>query len=143
MPDILHAFFIQAPIEKVFQSVSEPSGLDQWWTQACHGKADLDEEFEFIFSPACIWKGKIIEYDPPYRIEWLMTDAQEDWLKTQVGLQLKSAKNGTEIEFVHSHWKEANKHFRISSYCWAIYLRVLKLYLEKGVETPYEERDLV
>ncbi|MGB3174584.1 MAG: hypothetical protein WBB12_12060 [Saprospiraceae bacterium] len=33
-----------------------------------------------------------------------------------------------------------SKHFRVTSYCWAIYLKVLKGYLEKGIQVKYEER---
>ncbi|MBK9109463.1 MAG: SRPBCC domain-containing protein [Saprospiraceae bacterium] len=143
MPDILHAFYIQAPLETVFQAVSQAPGLDKWWTQSCRGTPGPEEEYEFFFTPEYIWKGSIRIYNPPHHIEFLMTDAQEDWMHTIVSLQLRSVNNGTEIEFAHRDWKEANKHFRVSSYCWATYLRVLKLYLEKGAETPYELWDLV
>ena len=33
-----------------------------------------------------------------------------------------------------------NDHYKISSYCWAMYLRILKRYVESGEEVPYENR---
>ena len=43
--------------------------------------------------------------------------------------------------FSHTGWPSANEHFRVSSYCWAMYLRVLRRYLEHGEVVPYEQRD--
>lgn len=40
----------------------------------------------------------------------------------------------------HTGWADAGEHFRISSYCWAAYLRLLRLYVEEGQIAPYEKR---
>jgi len=40
----------------------------------------------------------------------------------------------------HTGWPEDNKHWRISCYCWAMYLRLLRRYLEYGEIVPYERR---
>jgi hypothetical protein len=37
----------------------------------------------------------------------------------------------------HGHQSE---HYRISCYCWAMYLRILKRYLEHGEQVPYAKR---
>ena len=34
----------------------------------------------------------------------------------------------------------ANEHWRISCYCWAMYLRLIRRYLEYGETIPYESR---
>ena len=36
--------------------------------------------------------------------------------------------------------KLGGEHFRISSYCWAMYLRVLKRGVEFGEAVPYKDR---
>ena len=38
VPDILHDFPIKAPLDRVFQAVSTPEGLDRWWTKRSEGK---------------------------------------------------------------------------------------------------------
>lgn len=45
-----------------------------------------------------------------------------------------------EVLFYHTGWKEANAHYRISAFCWAMYLRLLKRYVESGERVRYEER---
>ncbi|MBB6370416.1 hypothetical protein HNP36_001469 [Chryseobacterium shigense] len=69
-----------------------------------------------------------------------MTDADADWLGTKVGFTLKGEGNGTEISFYHTGWKSANGHFRQSSFCWALYLRILRKFAEEGLHVPYSER---
>ena len=34
----------------------------------------------------------------------------------------------------------ANAHYRTSAFCWAMYLRLLKKYVETGEVVPYERR---
>lgn len=143
MAKILHALWINAPIEKVFEAVSSPHGLNQWWTLDCIGIPALGERYTFIFSPDCIWKGEVVSIQSPAEICWKMFDTQEDWENTEVGFRLMNHARGTDVEFYHTGWHESNKHFRVSSYCWAVYLRVMKAYLEKGHITPYAERDLI
>lgn len=44
------------------------------------------------------------------------------------------------MQFWHRGWLEANVHYRTSSFCWAMYLRLLKRWVEAGEVVPYERR---
>jgi hypothetical protein len=46
----------------------------------------------------------------------------------------------TAVNFYHTGWPQKNEHYKISSYCWAMYLRILKRHLEYGESVPYEKR---
>ena len=53
------------------------------------------------------------------------------------------AKEGSEFQLWFGPaygWPSANEHCRISSYCWAMYLRILRRFLEHGEVVPYEAR---
>ena len=41
MPTIYHDFWINTTIEKVFEAVSTPQGLNNWWTKRCSGKCEI------------------------------------------------------------------------------------------------------
>jgi hypothetical protein len=70
-----------------------------------------------------------------------VTDAHEDWLGTRVAFRLEEAKPGvTTLLFSHSGWPEKNQHWRVSCYCWAAYLRILRRCAEHGEDVPYEKR---
>jgi hypothetical protein len=44
------------------------------------------------------------------------------------------------VLFYHNGWPKANQHWRISCYCWAMYLRVPRRNAERGESVPYEKR---
>jgi hypothetical protein len=46
----------------------------------------------------------------------------------------------TWVDFYHSSWRHANDHYRTTSCCWAMYLRVLRRFLEHGERVPYADR---
>jgi uncharacterized protein YndB with AHSA1/START domain len=140
MADITHHFPIKAPPWKVFQAVSTPAGLDAWWTKRSAGKPVEGEEYELWFGPDYDWRAVVSRYVPDTEFEFRMTSAQEDWLETRVRFLLDEKDGVTQVRFQHMGWSEANEHYSVSCYCWAMYLRLLKRYVEHGEMTPYEDR---
>jgi hypothetical protein len=70
-----------------------------------------------------------------------MHDSHPDWDGTRVGCELTTESPGlTRGRFYHTGWPEDNEHWRVSCYCWAMYLRLLRRYLEAGELVPYEKR---
>jgi len=140
MADIFHDFPIKSPVNRVFEAVSTPGGLDQWWTKRSAGQPTLGAEFELWFGPKYDWRAKVAKWVAPSEFELEITKADPDWIGTRVGFQLAGRGNGTQVQFHHTGWPTSNEHWRISCYCWAMYLRVLRRYLEHGEEVPYEDR---
>lgn len=140
MPDIYHSFPVNASRENVFNGISTPAGLDQWWTKHATGKVESGAEYELYFSPQYIWKALVCKLAEGAEFELLITEADRDWTGTTVGFKLEVKDGLTWLHFYHLGWQDANEHFRISCYCWAMYLRILKRYLEYGEQVPYELR---
>ncbi len=140
MADIFHDFPIKAPLDRVFQAVSTPQGLDCWWTQRSAGEPAEGEEFELYFGPQHDWRGRVTRCVSGSEFELEMVHADKDWMGTRVGFRLQSQAGTTLVRFHHTGWPSANEHWRISCYCWAMYLRVLRRYLEHGESVPYEKR---
>lgn len=46
----------------------------------------------------------------------------------------------TSVRFSHTGWPEDNDHYRISSFCWAMYLRLMKKWVEDGTVVEYARR---
>src|SRR5437868_11709062 len=133
MADILQQFSIKAEPEQVFQTVSTPQGLDCWWTKSSAGTPGPGAEYSLDFGPGYNWKGKVTRYVPGSAFELQMTDAHPDWLNTRVGFDLQpEGQSVTGIRFYHTGWPATDEHWRISCYCWAMYLRILRRYLEHG-----------
>jgi uncharacterized protein YndB with AHSA1/START domain len=140
MADIYHDFPIKAPLERVFAAISTPPGLDAWWTKRSAGIATDGAEWELWFGPTFDWRARVTRAVAATEFELQLTAADPDWVGTRVGFQLHPAGDTTHIRFSHTGWPTANEHWRISCYCWAMYLRILRRYLERGETVPYEQR---
>jgi len=142
MQEILHQFPIKASANKVFDGIATPAGLDQWWTKTSAGKPAVGETYELFFGETYNWRAIVTKCIPNQEFELEMTGADADWLGTKIGFVIKptNAKGNTVVEFYHTGWAEKSDHYRISSFCWAMYLRILKRYLEFGEEVAYEKR---
>lgn len=140
MTDIIHRFQINSPVEEVFRAISSPDGVSHWWSLNASGVPDFDQEYQLDFGPGYHWKAKVAKYTRNKNIEWLMLDTDSDWEETSVGFELEPADGITKVRFYHKGWKENNHHYETSSFCWAMYLRILKRYVEYGESVKYEDR---
>ena len=140
MPDILQDFPIKADTGQVFAAVSTADGLNHWWTETCAGQPTLGGAFDLGFGPGYQWTATVSQCRPGAQFELTLTRADTDWAGTRVGFELSRASGGTQVRFYHRGWPTANDHFRISCHCWALYLRLLRCYLERGETVPYADR---
>jgi uncharacterized protein YndB with AHSA1/START domain len=141
MADIIHEFSVKSPQEMVYEMFTTPGGLDRWWTKESSGEAKLGATYRLYFGPGYDWRAKVTECAPGLAFELQMTDAHEDWVGTKVGCKLsKEGQAGTRVFFYHTGWPTGNEHWRLSNFCWAMYLRILRRSLEYGDFVPYEKR---
>jgi uncharacterized protein YndB with AHSA1/START domain len=140
MPDIVQEFSVKAPPDRVFQSFATPSGLEKWWTKESSGESREGGIIRLHFGPEFDWQGRVTRYTPPHAFEIQITQAHPDWIGTVVGCELTPENDGTRVRFYHKGWPESNEHWRVSCYCWAMYLRILRRNLEYGETVEYEKR---
>ena len=140
MADIFLDFPINTPVERVFQAVSTPKGLDCWWTKYSEGKPVLGTEYKLWFGPEYDWRAKVTKCTKDTEFEFKIMGANDDWVGTHIGFRLESRNGVTWVSFWHTGWPNANEHYRISCNCWAMYLRILRRHLEHGESVPYESR---
>lgn len=140
MASIYHHFIVNNRIDDIFDLISSPSGISKWWSKGSNGVARINSSYELYFGEGFNWEARVTKLIPNQEFELTIINASEYWINTKVGFNLKDLGNQTEVNFYHSGWLEESDHFKISSYCWAMYLRVLKRYLEYGEEVPYEYR---
>ncbi len=136
---IYHELTIMVPIEKVFKAVSEPDHLINWWPLKCKGIPEIGGEYNFYFSGEYDWYGKVSDFIPNRAFYIKMTKSDLDWDSTTFGFDMDENRN-VQLRFSHLGWPDRNSHYRIASFCWAMLLKGLKDYLEKGVILPFGER---
>jgi uncharacterized protein YndB with AHSA1/START domain len=140
MADILQDFPISASPERVYEAISQPSGLDAWWTLTSTGVPEPGTEYALGFGPEYAWRALVSKAEPPRRFELQLTEADADWMNTAVGFELTPTAGGTQVSFYHRGWPLPNAHYRVSCHCWALYLRLLRRHVENGEQVPYEQR---
>ncbi|MFC2085706.1 SRPBCC domain-containing protein [Bacteroidota bacterium] len=140
MADILHDFPVFAPIEKVFEAVTTPDGINAWWSLTCDGKATPGSFYDLDFGDGYRWRARVVLAKANTEFELEMTVADDDWLGTHIGFILSSGENRTNVSFRHRGWRHESTHYRTSSFCWAMYLRLLKRYVELGERVDYARR---
>ena len=139
--DIHHDFWIEASADKIFEAITTPEGLNSWWPLKSSGKAEVGATYNFFFTEEYDWYGTVTECVPNKSFHIKMTQADEDWTPTAFGFDMEELEGGVQIRFWHKGWPQCNHHYRRSSYCWAILLKGLKDYVEKGIVVPFEERE--
>lgn len=137
---IYHNLTIGATIEKVFEAISQPEHLVNWWPLECGGIPEVGNEYNFYFAPEYDWYGTVERMTPNQSFHIKMTKSDADWNSTTFGFDLKEDNSQTQLSFSHLGWQQCNLEYRESSFCWAMLLKGLKDYLEKGIILPFEER---
>lgn len=89
MADILQDFPIQVPPRRVFDGVSQPALLDQWWTLRSTGQP-------------IVWHAVVAVADPGVAFELRLIDADLDWTNTTVRFDLSASGAGTVVRFRHA-----------------------------------------
>jgi hypothetical protein len=124
----------------VFETIATPVGLDSWWTKRSTGEPNLGAEYGLWFGPQYDWRARVSKCIDGSCFELEMTSAHEDWMGTRIGFELEDNAGTTSARFYHTGWPSQNEHWRISCYCWAMYLRVMRRYVEHGEFVPYDQR---
>jgi len=140
MASILHDFTIKAPSSRVFECMTTPGGLDQWWTHYSSGQPAPGAQYALGFGPEYDWEARVTRCVRNEEFELELVEAMDEWMGTRVGFRLVPHGDHTQVSFWHTGWAEPTAHFRASSFCWAAYLRLLRRYLESGETVPYEQR---
>jgi len=140
VPDIFQLFPIKASASRVFDVVSTPAGLDAWWTQSSSGQPEAGAIYKFGFGPGYEWLAKVLRCVPDTEFEFELIKADDDWTGTRLGFSFEESEGVTQVSFHHTGWPESNEHYRVSCYCWAMYLRLLRRYIEHGEIVDYEVR---
>ncbi|WP_411766566.1 SRPBCC family protein [Winogradskyella sp. A3E31] len=137
---IFHDFVVKDSLPNVYNAISQPDHLVNWWPLRCTGKLKVGETYNFNFTDEYNWFATVKSCELNDHIHFKMTKSDPDWDPTSFGFDLEEKDNGVLVKFWHKDWPECNAHYKHSSFCWALLLKGLKDYLEKGLIIPFEER---
>ncbi|USG64812.1 SRPBCC domain-containing protein [Brevibacillus ruminantium] len=99
LPAIKHTVTIEAPIQKVWDTVSTAEGIASWFMPNDF-QAEIGYEFH-IQSPFGPSPCKVTELTPPHRLSFLWDT--DGWFVT---FELKEVGDKTEFTLIHGGWKQ-------------------------------------
>lgn len=137
---IYHDFSIDAELNKIFDAITLPDHLINWWPLKCTGEPKPGAEYNFNFTDDFDWYGIVSGFIPNQSFHIKMIQSDEDWKPTTFGFELEKSNEKVIVHFSHTGWPACNAHFKTASFCWALLLNGLKNYVEKGIIIPFEER---
>ena len=137
---IYHNLLINSSLDKVYEAISLPKHLINWWPLKCSGIPELNQEYNFNFTEEYDWYGVVAKVDKDESFHIKLTKADADWQPTTFGFELEKTTSAVRLRFSHRNWPECNNHFKYSSFCWALLLQGLKEYVETGKVISFEER---
>lgn len=139
---------VKAAPETVFEKINR---VKAWWTENLAGSSTaLNDEFEVRFGDVHYSKQKLVEFDPPRRIVWLITEGRlnftadpAEWEGTRICFDIHPAGDQTEIVFTHEGLVPEVECYEACSGAWTGYIKnSLFDYLStgQGEPEPLEQR---
>jgi len=124
--------------EEMFNAISKPSGLEEWWATKAEGINEEGETLFLTFDNLTTLKFKYDEIIPNDKLVLTCFDSFKSWDKTQLVFEIIEKDNQAFLTQTHQninpHDIESLTYF---SSKWTVYLLSLKQYLETGAGTPY------
>ena len=140
MADILHRVGFKAPIEKVYQALTDRDRLAGWWTHRTQGESKVGSVVTFRFTTDGEEIGgfdmKVLELQPNRRVLWEVVDGPAEWIGTRISFDLKMDGDWAILLLNHMGWKEPVEFMHHCSTKWATFLLSLRDLVERDVGRP-------
>ncbi len=138
MPDIRHRVAISAPLVHVFEAVTAPARISEWWTRdGVAGSPSLGGRLEFRFGrpePSAVMEVTGLR---PDQVTWHCVGGASEWIETDITFDLRESDGETVVLFTHAGWREASEFMAHCSARWAYFLLSMKSLVELGKGTPF------
>lgn len=140
MKSILHRLIIKTNQDKVYAALTTQDGLAGWWTPDTSFDPS-GKTIRFAFGPSYFKLMKVVEQQPATFVKWQCLQGHEEWIGAAISFELQPHEKGTVLIFCHDGWEEQSQVFSMCNYDWAIFLRSLKYFCERGKGFPYPNQN--
>ena len=130
---IKQAYYIKAPVERVFKTITDPRALEKWFLLSGRLGPRRGGTWTFTWGEGDTHSGKVLDYVRGERLTLSWPEhpvgGDEALGTTRVAFHLKPREGGTLLEVVHSGFKSGAEWVRLYtmySAGWAYYLSNLK-----------------
>ena len=130
--DFESTLVFNAPVDKVFDAITQPTHLSNWWTVASgNGLQGGEVDFDFVVM-------HVDRADRPSLVQWTAIDcsAEPEWVGTTVTFDIAALPNGgSTVHFRHAGLR-ALTCYELCREGWTHFLASLVSYVETGEGAP-------
>ena len=136
--EIIHSLTIDASPARVLNALTSQAGLAGWWTTDTTAEPHVGgiNRHRFGDLGSLTMRVDALSAD---RVVWSAIEAPpEEWKSAPIAFSLTPDDDGgTNLEFRQGPFPENYPAFGMFNYNWALYMRSLKLYVERGIGEPF------
>lgn len=118
MPDIVRELTIAATPERVFDALTQPGEIGQWWTNDLNASPEVGSLAELRFGEwgEFVFRFEIAELDQNKKVHWITRQGPSTghWKGTSVTWRLTPVHGGTQVVFTHSGFAQAARRDEIT-----------------------------
>ena len=135
--EIWHELFFKVSPQTLYEAITDPTQLSQWWTTDVRGTSHTGKYLEFGFGET-IQQMLVSDLEPGKLVRWTATEkGLSDWAKTVLAFKIFSKDELTYLHLHHSNWREDAEMYAQCNTDWAFYLLSLREFVEKGKGRPF------
>lgn len=125
-------------MEAMFDAISLPGKLEQWWATSAEGIPKAGETLALYFEGLTTLKFRYSEIIPPQKLVLTCYDGLGPWQDTILTFEMEEKDGQVFLTHTHSNINPDDvESLTYFSSKWTIYLLSLKNLLENGDGTPY------
>lgn len=135
--EIWHELFFNVTPQELYEALTDPEKLAQWWTTDVRGISQLGEYLEFGFG-GLIQEMLVTDLEPGKLVQWKATESGlPDWVGTILEFKIFRRDGLTYLHLHHSNWHDDAPMYAQCNTDWAFYLLSLREFVENGNGRPY------
>lgn len=114
MPDIMHLVKIHASPERVYEALTTPEGIRNWWTRDAVLDSKIGGTCEFRFyEGTSVTKITVDELKPAVRVGWkTISSFRPEWGGTTITFDLRAQGSDTVLSFAHRRLQASRRSLR-------------------------------
>ena len=135
--EIWHELFFNVSLHELYEAITDPKKLAQWWTTDVRGTSVPGKYLEFGFG-GFSQEMLVSDLESGKLVRWTATEkGLSDWAGTRLEFKVFRRNDLTYLHLRHSNWKEEAKMYAQCNTDWAFYLLSLREYVETGKGRPF------
>lgn len=134
---IVHSIAIRSTPERLYAALTTQEGIAGWWAPQAKAEPKVGSVVEVGFDPGQSLAFRVDQLEPARRVVWKGVTVPPEWQESEVTFELKPEDGAVTFTFTHAGLPPKYVDYAFFNFCWAQYVRSIKLLAETGTGEPF------